>query len=396
MKSLSARFTGVLLVLMIAFVSVNVFGFLKPPKESAKPQNSSPADRETRKKRTLEMVFVIDTTGSMGGLIEGAKQKIWSIVNGVMSEKDRPNVKIGLVAYRDNKDEYVTKILPLTDDLDKVYSVLMQYQADGGGDTPENVRRALADGVHKTGWSKKTKNISQILFLVGDAPPHEDYVQEPDVLKTTQNAVRKKMILNTIQCGNISGTKEIWQKIALAGKGKYFAIAQNGGVQIISTPYDKKLSELGTKLGSTYLAYGGGKGEAGRKYRELKMVAQEAVEDTVTTDASIVAQADRAVNKAINSTAYVNDLLQAIENESIKLEDVKEEDLPELLKKLSPKERRKEVEKRLTERKNIRAEIMELSKKRDEYLKAERSKTGTKNGFDSAVEEALREQMLRK
>src|SRR5690348_12137956 len=82
---------------------------------------------------TLEMVFVLDTTGSMGGLLEGAKQRIWGIVNDVMQSSARPAVKIGLVAYRDRGDTYVSEVLPLTDDLDKVYGTLMSYRADGGG-----------------------------------------------------------------------------------------------------------------------------------------------------------------------------------------------------------------------------------------------------------------------
>src|SRR5262245_66568472 len=63
--------------------------------------------------KTLEMVFVIDTTGSMGGLIEGAKQKTWHIINEVMQKSSKPRVRVGLVAYRDRGDAYVTKVLPL-------------------------------------------------------------------------------------------------------------------------------------------------------------------------------------------------------------------------------------------------------------------------------------------
>jgi len=75
----------------------------------------------------LEMVFVLDTTGSMGALIEGAKQRIWGIVNEVMQES-HTSVRIGLVAYRDRGDEYVTQVLPLTSDLDQVYTKLMDYR----------------------------------------------------------------------------------------------------------------------------------------------------------------------------------------------------------------------------------------------------------------------------
>src|SRR3712207_2238943 len=64
--------------------------------------------------KTLEMVFVLDTTGSMGGLIDGAKQRIWGIINEVQQSPARPSVRVGLVACRDRGDAYVTQILPVT------------------------------------------------------------------------------------------------------------------------------------------------------------------------------------------------------------------------------------------------------------------------------------------
>lgn len=394
MKGISSRVSTLLLAFAIGTASTTAVIY-KVQADNSIEQNIQTEIVVSDNQKTLEMVFVLDTTGSMGGLIEGAKQKIWSIVNDVMQKKDRPKVKIGLVAYRDNGDAYVTQVTPLTEDLDKVYSKLMDFKAEGGGDTPENVRRALAEGVEKAGWAKTNKNTAQILFLVGDAPP-QNYEQEPDVLVTTAKAVQQSMIINTIQCGNAGDTKQIWQTIAQRGEGKYFAIAQDGGVQAISTPFDAKLAELANKLGSTYLAYGGGEGLAGQKFREDNAKMQAQTESKVSADAPMAAQADRAMNKAINSAAYSNDLVQEIENEKIKIEDVKEQDLPDNLKKMTPSERKKEIEKRISERKAIRAEIVELSKKRDEYIKAERAKMGKQDGFDVAVSIALGEQMLRK
>lgn len=338
---------------------------------------------------TLEMVFVLDTTGSMGGLIDGAKQRIWGIINDVMQKPSKPRVRVGLVAYRDNGDEYVTKLLPITEDLDKVYTTLMDYRADGGGDTPENVRKALAEGVENSGWSAAKANLAQIVFLVGDAPP-QNYQQEPDVLVTTAKAVRKNMIINTIQCGTLDGTKEVWQSIALRGEGKYFAIAQDGGVQAITTPFDAKLADLAAKLGKTYVTYGD------KKKRDANVTAQSVSELRITKDAAMGAQAERAVNKAVNSFQYDGDLVQDVENDSVKIEDVKTENLPEDLQKLSIAERKKEIDKRIGERKAIRAEILTLSKQRDEYVASERKKQGKTNGFDTAVAQALREQLLRK
>ena len=145
------------------------------------------------------------------------------------------------------------------------------------------------------------------------------------------------------------------------------------GVATVTTPYDARLSELGTKLGSTYLAYGGGGGAAGASYRRDAKERQDVSETKVAGAAPAAAQAERAYNKALNKDAYVGDLLQSIENGSVKLEEVKTEDLPDELQKLTPTERRKEVERRLAERKKMREEIVTLSKQRDEYVNAVRA-----------------------
>ncbi len=350
-------------------------------------------------KAELEMVFVLDTTGSMGGLIDGAKQKIWSIVNDVMKTPAHPKVRIGLVAYRDHGDAYVTRVLPITDDLDKVYSTLMEYKAQGGGDTPEDVRKALADGVHKVGWAPRGPGIAQILFLVGDAPPHDDYSQEPDTLESTGEAVKNGIIVNAIECGPAEDTRAAWQKICRRGEGEFFQIAQDGGVQAISTPFDSELSRLGSKVGGTYLAYGGGGlGGGGRAFRAGKAAAQSSLESSISARAPMGAQADRAINKAINSRSYDdNDLLQSIENGKVKIEALKAEDLPDEFKKLSPDARKKEVAKRLAERNSLRADILTLSKKRDAYISDVRKKQGgSKSAFDTAVSAAIRKQSARR
>ena len=396
MKNFSIRMAAMLLTFVVgvgaALALVHNGGTTPPPAPPPAGGDDPPAAG-----KTLEMVFVLDTTGSMGGLIAGAKQKIWGIVNEVMQSPARPNVRVGLVAYRDQGDSYVTQTLPLTNDLDKVYTTLMDFRAEGGGDWPENVRRALADGVNGAGWSKPSEDVAQVIFLVGDAPP-QDYQNEPDALATTAAAVERGMIVNTIQCGGAADTRQVWQSIARRGEGQYFAIAQDGGVQSIATPYDARLSELASRLGSTFTAYGGGPGAEGESYRRGVLARQAAAETKVAAEAPAPAQADRAMNKALNKDAYVGDLLQSIENGSVKLDDVKEGDLPDDLRKLTPAERRKEVERRMAERKKIRDEIVSLSKQRDAFIAAERRKAagGARSGFDAAVSGALREQMKKK
>src|SRR4249919_1671514 len=85
-------------------------------------------------KPTVEVAFVLDTTGSMGGLIEGAKRKIWSIATAIVDTNPDADIRIGLVAYRDIGDDYVTKTFDLTSDIQDIYGNLLALNARGGGD----------------------------------------------------------------------------------------------------------------------------------------------------------------------------------------------------------------------------------------------------------------------
>lgn len=392
MKSLPFRITTAVATFLIGITVAAAWGFKAPPKIDPVDNPST-----TTSASTLEMVFVLDTTGSMGGLIEGAKQRIWGIVNEVMQTQSRPAVRIGLVAYRDRGDQYVTQVLPLTNDLDQVYSVLMGYQAQGGGDTPEDVRKALIDGVRRAGWSGRSDSVAQILFLVGDAPPHNDYRDSPDVRSTASEASQKGMIVNTIQCGRLPGTREVWEEVARVGNGQYFSISQDGGVQTVATPYDEQLGQLATKLGGTYVAYGGGAGEAGDVVRGALKRTADTAEATIAREAPAAAVAERALNKAVNAQAYIGDLLQSLENGSLKLDDIKVEELPADLRNMSADQRKQEIEKRLAERRALRSQIMTLSKQRAEFIETQRKKLGAKDGgFDTAVSTALKEQMKKK
>src|SRR5512143_1802779 len=78
----------------------------------------APSTAAKAAKPRIEVCFVLDTTGSMGGLIEGAKQKIWSIANEMISAQPTPELKLGLIGYRDRGDDYVVKTFNLTDDID--------------------------------------------------------------------------------------------------------------------------------------------------------------------------------------------------------------------------------------------------------------------------------------
>jgi hypothetical protein len=197
-------------------------------------------------------VFVLDTTGSMSGLIQTAKEKIWSIATTMASARQTPEIRIGLVAYRDRGDAYVTKIVDLSDDLDSVYATLMDFEANGGGDMPESVNKALYDAVHNMSWSQDDQAY-QVIFLVGDAPPHMDYneVRYPEIVAT---ALEKGIVINTIQCGELPSAISPWTQIASLGHGVFFQVEQAGGAVAYTTPYDEEIADLSARLDDTRLS----------------------------------------------------------------------------------------------------------------------------------------------
>ena len=207
-------------------------------------------------KPVVEVAFVLDTTGSMASLIEGAKRKIWSIATTIVDENPGAEIRMGLVAYRDIGDEYVTRRVELTTDIQDLYARLLELRARGGGDWPESVNEALHEGITKLVWTQGP-DVSRIVFLVGDAPPHMDYAQDvkyPDALKIARE---RDIVVNAVQAGEARDTMRVWREIAQMGNGVYIPIPQDGGkVVVIETPFDIEIIELQERLNGTVLPYG--------------------------------------------------------------------------------------------------------------------------------------------
>lgn len=343
-------------------------------------------------KPRIEVAFVLDTTGSMGGLIEGAKSKIWSIANELVSARPTPEIRIGLVAYRDRGDAYVTQLHDLSADLDAVYGKLRSFTADGGGDGPESVNQALADAVHKLTWSADRKTL-KLVFLVGDAPPHMDYVQDTPYARTVEEAVRKDIVVDTVQCGADGETARIWQEIARRGEGKFVALGQSGDMVAVSTPLDEKIATLSRELGATAIGYG----DAGRR-KEV----EEKVSVAAAAPAAVAADKVTFAARAGASGAVVTgegDLVADVLTGKAKLEDVKVVDLPADLRAMTPEAREDHVRKQTAKRADLGRQVNELVRQRDELIAAERTKlaaSGAKDSFDGQVAQTVREQAAKK
>ena len=337
----------------------------------------------------VDVVFVLDTTGSMSGLIQTAKEKIWSIASTMASAQPTPEIRIGLVAYRDRGDHYVTKVIDLSDDLDSVYATLMDFRADGGGDTPESVNKALYDAVHNMSWSQGTQTY-QVVFLVGDAPPHMDYQDEMKYPEIVAAAKRKGIVINTIQCGDMPTTAGPWAQIASLGTGKFFQVDQAGSAVVLSTPFDAELAELSASLDDTRLYFG-------TEEQKERMASKVAATDKIHASSSVEVRARRA---AFNISAGgktnllgENELVDDYLSGSIKLDELDEDELPAALKPMSLEEQEAYVAGLAGERADLQRQIRELATDRNNFLKKKVEEGGGfKDSLDQKIYEAVAEQ----
>lgn len=369
--------------------------------------HAKPGKTHKKDKPKVEVVFCLDTTGSMSGLIEGAKQKIWSMCNQIAAGKPTPDLKVGLVAYRDRGDDYITKVFDLTDDLDSVLCKLNGFQAAGGGDEPESVNEALDVAVRKIQWSDGDDTL-KIIFLVGDAPPHMDYANDIPYPVTCKKACEKDIIINTIQCGTIHCTTPIWKEIARKAEGKYVQIQQDGGVVAIATPYDQRLAEINDELAQRTVVWGddstrsANNAKLGQQCVPFVSSAPAATGSYVSEEfmahrqaapgVSMSTAADRAGCSAKTGRVASYDLIDGIKEGRVKLEDVKTEQLPQELRKLSLSERKAYLAKVEKERTALHLEALELDKKRCDYLQKKLAEDKNHAGFDGQVLDMLRDQ----
>ncbi len=338
---------------------------------------------------TIEIVFVLDTTGSMGGLINAAKEKIWSIASSMASAKPAPRIKIGLVAFRDKGDTYVTKTIDLSDDLDSIYAHLIDFRADGGGDTPESVNQALDDAVNKVSWSE-SDNTYKVVFLIGDAPPQMHYKDDTPYTTTLAVAAQKGIIINTIQCGQDPETRQQWQRIARLNQGQFFQVAAQGDGVAISTPFDDDIAALSKSLDDTRLFYGS-------RQQRSDSAQKKIAADKLHQSTSAQSRARRAVFN-LSASGKKNllgekELVEAITTGKASLETLDTDQLPEPIAALPASKRKEAVNHIAAKRTAITGKLQQLTQKRDHYIKDTlKNKPAATKSLDDQIYNTLRAQ----
>jgi hypothetical protein len=178
-------------------------------------------------KTDLDVAIVLDTTSSMGDEIKYLQAEFDSIATTIMSKFPQTTPRFGLVLYRDHSDEYLTRAVPFTEDLEAFRASLAAQSAAGGGDLPEAVPEGLTEGVG-LGW-RTTDNVARVMFWVADAPQHPG--EEQAVHTAVTAAVQKGIHVYPVGASGVDAAAELAMRgTAQMTGGRYLFLTDDSGI----------------------------------------------------------------------------------------------------------------------------------------------------------------------
>jgi len=355
--------------------------FLKPAQVIAYDQDSP--DR-------IQVAILLDTSGSMEGLIEQTKSYLYRIINelsGARKYGRSPVLEVALFEYGKStipaSEGYLRQLVPLTRDIDWLSQELFRLRTQGG---LEYCGMVIDAAVKTLRWSKKDTDLKMI-FIAGNEP----FSQGPvDYRIACRDAFKAGIIVNTIHCGDYQeGIRDLWKDGAYLGGGQYTNIDHNVTIRHYSSPYDDDIVRYGTMLNHTYIPYGQHGGSMKQRQFEQDQNAMQIAPEVM---------ADRSVSKSI-STLYSNDSWDLVDAQKAgaDLSAISKQDLPSEMQSMSRAEQARYIDQKRKEREQIQSEIKKLNLQRDAFI-AEQQKIGTsdQDNLFGALVTIIREQARQK
>ncbi|MGH8221543.1 MAG: vWA domain-containing protein [Woeseiaceae bacterium] len=330
----------------------------------------------------IQLAILLDTSNSMDGLIDQARQQLWQAVNEFSQTKRdgvTPMLEVAVYEYGNNgidaRQGHTRQVVGLTRELDKVSEALFSLTTDGGD---EYCGYVIAEAVNHLQWSTSPNDVKAI-FIAGNEP----FTQGPTPFTEAIAGARTRgIVVNTIHAGDYqTGLNEGWQQGALLAGGNYMSIDHNQAVVHVEAPQDEQIARLNAQLNETYIPYGT-EGAAG--------AARQHEQDDNSSGVSIGLLAERAKSKAMefyNNAQW--DLVDAVEAGEADLDEMEPEALPVAMQAMAPEARKAFVDEKAKARAELKAEIVELSRQRDVYV-AEQRKAEAEESADT-LNEALTE-----
>lgn len=336
-------------------------------------------------KPVVELAICLDTSGSMDGLIENAKQKIWAIVNDLALAEPTPLLRVALLTYgndgHDPERGWVMIRSDFTEDLDLISRELFALTTNGG---TELVARVIRTSVNALAWTPGEASLKLIVVAGNESAEQDTQYAAGDMASA---AIARGILVNTIYCGNpMDEIAPGWKAVALKADGQFAVIDHNQIALAIETPFDGRLGELSTAINGTYLPYG----ELGAQFCE-----NQSAQDSNAASCNAWTVASRAQTKGgkLYSNAHW-DLVDACKDAAFDLTKVEDKDLPEAMRAMTPEQRKAHVAAMAAKRAEIQQAIGEIGARRDAFLEQEIAKQQAEGeeSLDRAVRDAIRSQ----
>ncbi len=216
------------------------------------------ADVTAQKLSKLDFMIMCDTTGSMSDELEYLKAELEDIVRKVSSRNANTEIRTSVNFYRDEGDEYVVRQFPFTSDIEQSLDAIGKQSSDGGGDFPEAVHAALDSAINNHDWDE---NSVKIMFLVLDAPPHEDAQIISEVNIHVREAAKKGIRIVPIASSGIDkSTEYLLRTMAFTTGGTYTFLTDDSGIggshiePTVGAYNVEKLSDMMVRIVNSYLA----------------------------------------------------------------------------------------------------------------------------------------------
>jgi hypothetical protein len=339
--------------------------------------------------RKIQVAILFDASGSMDGLLNQAKARIWQIVNSLSEYTYRgtsPRVEIALYEYgRSSNDvgqNYVQLLTGFTTDLDLISSKLFSITTNGG---EEYCGAVIQKAGMELAWSFQPNDLKMI-YIAGNEPFNQGAIDYRIVIP---NVLQKEIFVNTIYCGPYSvGVAQFWQNGAELGGGNYFSINSDQQIVVPTTPYDALINTYNDSLNQTYVGYGS---------QGVHKKSVQIKEDNNAESLSSQNKAERAIAKS--KEVYKNetwDLVDGVRSGKVELSQIEEKDLPEDFKQLETEERLQKLKELEKQRSTVQKMIQTLSEQRKAYLLTlEKSSDAINDDFGSSVQKSIHDKALK-
>lgn len=333
----------------------------------------------------VRIAILLDTSGSMSGLLDQARAQLWSIVNDfILAEQHGRPPRIAVALYRYGSGElsagsnWIERLLPFTDDLDAVSERLFSLRAGGSA---EYCGAVIRDAVDTLDWGDSPDEL-RLIFIAGNEPFTQGDV---DPVTACADAGARGIIVNPIYCGPADeGIATGWRTGAALTAGAYASINHDAAVVHTETPFDREIIRLGEAINRTYIPYG---------VHGAKGAARQLAEDAKAASISACNAASRQAMKQ-SATIYGNsgwDLVDAVREETVDLDALGAGALPEHMRAMAPTERRAYIAAEQRRRADLQATLADLDAKRRAYLaRREAERSGPDPTLGAAIRAALR------